>query len=73
LNAFETRNIWKFSDKEYSERNARSDMWEEVAKYLGSGVRSAEKKKKSLRTQFIKYHKEAIKNLSGTGIDTTFK
>jgi hypothetical protein len=48
-------------------------MWKEVAKYLGSSVHSAEKKENSLRTQFIKHHKETIKNLSGSGTGNIFK
>jgi hypothetical protein len=55
------------------DRNARSDTWEEIVKSVGWDVRLAEKKKNSLRTQFIRYHKEAIKNLSDSGTDNIFK
>lgn len=58
--------LWKFSNIEYTDRKARSDAWDEIAKTVGCDVRSAERKIKSLRTQFFRYYKEASKP-SGSG------
>jgi hypothetical protein len=42
-------------------------------KSVECNVHSSKKEKTSLRTQFFRYHKEAIKNPSCSGTDSTFK
>lgn len=51
--------LWKISCPQYSDRNLKQDAWEEISKIVGCDVRSAEKKMKTVKTQFMNYYKHA--------------